>query len=88
MLLWVGASFETPLVMFVLARAGIVSAQRFASIRKFAYVAIAAAAAIITPTPDAFNMLLVMGPLVLLYEFGVLLAKLGGKKATEPAASD
>ena len=87
MLLWIGVAFLTPLVMFVLARAGIVSAQRFSSVRKFAYVAIAAAAAIITPTPDAFNMLLVMAPLALLYEFGVLLAKLGGKKS-EPTASD
>jgi len=87
MLLWVGLSFEMPLVMFVLARSGIVSAQRFSSIRKYAYVVIAAAAAIITPTPDAFNMLLVMAPLAMLYEFGVLLAKLGGKKTSDHSSS-
>jgi len=82
LLFWLGLAFETPLIMFVLARTGIVSAQRFGSARKFAYVGIAAAAAVITPTPDAFNMLLVMAPLALLYEFGVLLAKLGGKRSS------
>jgi sec-independent protein translocase protein TatC len=76
MLLWVGLSFETPLAMFVLSKAGIVSGQKFASIRKFAYVGIAGLAAFITPTPDAFNMLLVMAPLLGLYELGVFLAKL------------
>jgi len=88
MLFWLGASFETPLIMFVLARTGIVSAKQFSSARKYAYVAIAAAAAVITPTPDAFNMLLIMAPLALLYEFGVLLAKLGGRASTRDADSD
>jgi len=74
--------------MLVLARTGIVSAQRFSSARKYAYVAIAAAAAVITPTPDAFNMLLTMAPLTLLYEFGVLLAKLGGRASNRDASSD
>jgi sec-independent protein translocase protein TatC len=81
LLFWLGVAFETPLIMFVLARTGVVSSQRFGSMRKFAYVAIAAAAAVITPTPDAFNMLLVMAPLALLYEFGVILARIGGKKS-------
>jgi len=88
MLFWLGASFETPLIMFVLARSGIVSAQRFSSARKYAYVGIAAAAAVITPTPDAFNMLLTMAPLALLYELGVLLAKLGGKASKRDVDSD
>ena len=88
MLFWLGLSFETPLIMFVLARSGVVSAQRFSAMRKYAYVAIAAAAAVITPTPDAFNMLLTMAPLAVLYEFGVLLAKLGGKASERSSTSD
>lgn len=75
-ILWVGAAFETPLVMFVLSKANIVSSDKFAKVRKFAYVGIAVLAAVITPTPDAFNMLIVMVPLVGLYELGVLLSKL------------
>lgn len=76
MLLWIGGAFLAPLAMFVLSKAGIIPAQRFSRARKFAYIVIAAMAAIITPTPDAFNMLVVMGPLVGLYELGILLAKL------------
>ena len=75
-LLWVGIAFETPLAMFILARAKIVPAKKFSQVRKFAYVGIAVMAAIITPTPDAFNMMIVMIPLAGLYELGVLFAKL------------
>ena len=75
-ILWVGAAFETPLAMFVLSKANIVSSDKFSKVRKFAYVGIAVLAAVITPTPDAFNMLIVMVPLVGLYELGVLLSKL------------
>jgi len=83
-LFWIGVAFETPLIMFLVARLGIVSAQGFASKRKYAIVIIAVAAAIITPTVDPFNMMLVMGPLVLLYELGILLARLGGQKMPRP----
>jgi len=75
-LLWVGIAFETPLAMFILAKANIVPAKRFAGARKWAYVGIAVAAALITPTPDAFNMAIVMMPLAGLYELGVFFAKL------------
>ena len=44
--------------------------------RKYAVVAIAVLAAVITPTVDPFNMALVMGPLIVLYEIGVILAKI------------
>ena len=76
MILWVGLAFETPLAMFVLAKADLIPAKKFAEARRFAYVGVAIMAAVITPTPDAFNMILVMVPLVGLYELGVLLAKL------------
>jgi sec-independent protein translocase protein TatC len=75
-LLWVGIAFQTPLAMFILARAKIVPAKKFSQVRKFAYVGIAVMAAVITPTPDAFNMMIVMIPLAGLYELGVLFAKL------------
>jgi sec-independent protein translocase protein TatC len=44
--------------------------------RKYAIVIIAFLAAVITPTVDPLNMMLVMGPLIVLYELGVILAKL------------
>ncbi len=76
LLLWIGGAFETPLIMFILAKAKIVQPGAFARARRWAYVGIAVLAAIITPTPDAINMLLVMAPLAFLYELGVFLAKL------------
>ena len=74
MIFWAGISFETPLIMAFVARMGVVTAKQFLSAWKFAVVGIAVLAAFITPTPDPFNMSVVMVPLVSLYFFGVLLA--------------
>jgi sec-independent protein translocase protein TatC len=76
LIFWVGVSFETPLIMAFLSRMGVVTSKQLLSVWKFAVVGIAVLAALITPTPDPFNMSLVMAPLVSLYFLGVLLAKL------------
>jgi len=76
LLFWVGVTFETPLLVFFLAKLGVVTPEMLARYRKYAIVAIAVLAAVITPTPDPFNMMAVMVPLLILYEIGVLLAKL------------
>ena len=76
LLFWVGVTFETPLLVFFLAKLGVVTPEMLARYRKYAIVAIAVLAAVITPTPDPFNMMVVMVPLWALYEVGVLLAKL------------
>jgi len=75
-LLWVGLIFETPLVMYFLAKLGVVTHQGFARARRVVIVGAAAGSAIITPTTDPINMLLVMAPFILLYELGILLARL------------
>jgi sec-independent protein translocase protein TatC len=69
-------SFETPLVIFFLAKLGVVTPASLSRYRRYAILVIAVLAAVITPTPDPFNMLLVMAPLIVLYEIGILLAKL------------
>jgi len=69
-----GLIFETPLLLALIARLGLVSTKQLAKGRRYALVGIALLAALVTPTPDAFNMLLVMAPLVVLYELGILLA--------------
>lgn len=76
LLFWMGMTFETPLIMLILTQIGVVDAKWFASKRKFAIVIIAIAAAVITPTPDPINMSFVMGPLLFLYELGILLSRL------------
>ncbi|MFQ5594371.1 MAG: twin-arginine translocase subunit TatC [Anaerolineae bacterium] len=70
-----GLIFETPLVIYFLSKIGVVSHQRLARSRRYAIVVAAGVAAILTPTTDPFTMLLVMGPMILLYEFGILLAR-------------
>lgn len=79
-LLWAGLVFETPLIMFFLARLGIVTPEGFGKARRIVVVAAAVGAAIITPTVDPVNMLLIMVPFLLLYELGILLARLGRPK--------
>jgi sec-independent protein translocase protein TatC len=74
-LLWIGAAFETPLIMAMLARLGMVSPQAMARQWRFAILGIALVAAAITPTVDPVNMLLVMAPLLGLYFLGVGMAR-------------
>jgi sec-independent protein translocase protein TatC len=76
LLFWIGVAFELPLFVFFMAKLGIINVEMLTKNRKYAYLIIAVLAAVITPTVDPLNMLLVMGPLVILYEIGVLLARI------------
>jgi sec-independent protein translocase protein TatC len=80
LIFWVGVSFETPLLMAFAARLGVVTAKQLLSVWKFAIVAAAVIAALITPTPDPFNMILVMIPLDALYFLGVLMARIAQRR--------
>ncbi len=93
LMFWIGVAFELPLVVFFLAKLRIVTARQLLSGWRFAIVGAAVVAALITPTIDPFNMMLVMGPLVFLYFLSVALAKLArpsqqtAKPAAQPADS-
>jgi sec-independent protein translocase protein TatC len=89
LLFWIGVCFELPLVLFFLAKIGIVSARLLLKGWRYAVVVICAAAALITPTVDPFNMMLVALPLVALYFFGVLLAFMArrGKGSAQPRSA-
>ncbi len=73
---WLGVAFEFPIVIFILASLGLVSAKTLAQHWRLAVVIIAVIAALITPTVDPVNMALVMGPLILLYILSIGLAKI------------
>lgn len=75
LLFWIGVSFETPIVVFFLAKLHVVNRAQLASYRKYALVGAFTLAAVITPTPDPFNQTLVALPIYLLYELGVFLAR-------------
>jgi sec-independent protein translocase protein TatC len=80
-----GAVFELPLVLTILARLGVVSPATLAKNRKYAILGAFIAGAVLTPTPDMFNQTLMAGPLILLYEVGILCARIFGKRAPAPA---
>lgn len=83
LLLAFGLIFQLPLAMLVLARLGVVTARQMASWWRYAIVAIVIASAILTPTPDVFNQLLMAGPLIILYGIGIGAAAIFGKKKKE-----
>lgn len=86
LLFWMGLAFETPLVMFLLASLGIVSARGLARFRRYWVVVAFILAAIITPTVDPVNQALVAGPLLVLYEVGILLARIAGRSRRKSSA--
>ncbi|MGB0128338.1 MAG: twin-arginine translocase subunit TatC [Rhodocyclaceae bacterium] len=78
-----GVTFEVPVVVLVLVRAGIVSLQKLREIRPYAIVGAFVIAAVVTP-PDVVSQLMLAVPLVLLFELGLLLARfVGTKKSAE-----
>jgi len=75
-----GVVFELPVALMVLGRLGIIQPELLSRMRAHAYVLLSVLAAFITPTPDAFTMLLVMVPLFLLYELSVFLVKMTARQ--------
>jgi sec-independent protein translocase protein TatC len=74
-LFWVGVMFELPIVMFFLSKLGVVSHQRLAKFRKYAFVLAFIIGAAITPTPDPINQTIISLPIYFLFELGVILAR-------------
>ena len=75
LLLGCGASFELPVLAFVLAKIGLINARFLKFYRKYAYIIILVVAAILTPSPDWISQAIVSLPLILLYEISILLVK-------------
>ena len=86
LLFWMGLAFETPLVMYLLASLGLVTARSLGKFRRYWVVVAFIMAAIITPTVDPFNQALVAGPLLVLYEVGILLARVAGRGRSKSRA--
>jgi sec-independent protein translocase protein TatC len=75
-LLAFGAIFELPLGITIAARLGMVTPQFLARNRKYAILVNFVVAAILTPTPDVFNQALMALPMCVLYEVGILAARI------------
>ena len=74
-LLVFGLSFEFPVFLYAAAAAGIVSSAKLAEARRWAVTIIVIVAAVVTPTGDPYTLLLLSGPLYLLYEITIWLIR-------------
>lgn len=71
-----GLLFQTPLLLIFLAALGLVNADALSKARRMVYFGACLAAAVITPTPDAFTAIVVAVPLAVFYELSLLLIKM------------
>ena len=76
-----GFIFELPLIIIFLTKIGILTPAFLSKNRKYAILLNFIAAAVLTPTPDIFNQALMAGPLIVLYELGIIGAKIFCKDA-------
>jgi len=87
LILFTGMAFELPVVVFILAKIGIVTPVILKQIRRFAYLAILMVSAVFTPA-DPFTMLGVAMPMILLYEVSIFVAKIVKQKKQEKETED
>lgn len=71
-----GVIFELPVIIIFLTRMGVVTPKILSRNRKYAVLLAFVAAAILTPTPDAFNQLLMAVPIIFLYEGGIIASRI------------
>lgn len=81
------AGFQTPLVLFMLGKTGIVNHKQLGRMRKYAVVVCMVVGAFLTPQ-DPISMLFLAVPLYVLYEFGMLMMRFSGQKIEENGDDD
>ncbi len=69
-----GVAFELPMASWILSKMGLVTPSFLRTYRKYAYVVLLVLAAIITPSPDWGSQLIVVIPLVFLYELSIVIS--------------
>jgi len=80
-----GIAFQLPIVVYVLAKVGVLTPSFMREYRKHAMIVILIVAAVITPSPDIYSQVIVAIPLFLLYELSILVA---GKVEREKIAEE
>jgi len=79
LMIWMGISFQLPIIMYLLTILKIANHHKFKSLRKWFIIIAFILGAIITPTFDPVNQLIVAIPIILLYEVGLILSRISGK---------
>ncbi|MFH0754123.1 MAG: twin-arginine translocase subunit TatC [Candidatus Omnitrophota bacterium] len=75
-----GCIFQIPVVIGILTEAGILDSHKLAASRKYAIMILVIIAAIVSPTQDVFNLMLFAVPMIALYEVGILLSWMVGRR--------
>jgi sec-independent protein translocase protein TatC len=83
-----GVVFEMPVVITLLSMLGVVTPQFLSKNRKYAILINFVIAAILTPTPDIVNQSLMAGPLIILYEVGIICSRVVARKKARPPAAE
>lgn len=73
---WCGIIFELPVVLFLLAKVGVVTAEWLRQQRPYAVLVLVILAAVVTPTTDPVSLLLLAVPMWLLYELAILMVRM------------
>ena len=71
-----GVLFQIPIGVLAIVRLRILTVKQLRSYRGYALILFAVVAAVVTPTPDPFTMLIAMAPLVVLYEISLILGRI------------
>lgn len=79
-----GIIFQIPLISYILTKLGLITPGILSAKRKESYFVLCVIAAVITPTTDAFSMMLFVIPMIILYEIGILISKTVYKKRIVP----
>jgi len=87
MFLAFGLAFEVPVAVVVLARVGVLSIEQLKNFRGYFIVLAAAVSAVVTP-PDMVSMLALLFPMVVLYEVGIIAARLFIRHTRAPDDED
>lgn len=82
LMFWSGIIFELPVVLFLLAKLGIVTTPWLIQQRAYAILVIFIIAAVVTPTTDPVNLFLVAVPMVFLYEVSIFITRWAAPKAS------
>jgi sec-independent protein translocase protein TatC len=83
MILAAGFFFELPMISFVLSKIGMLTPRFLRKYRRHSIVIILLVSAIITPSPDPVNQMIVAIPIYILYEISIIVSKLSLKKTIE-----
>ncbi len=83
-----GITFEVPVILMALGRLGILKVSMLTKTRRFAALFIVIGSALITPTPDVYNMMLLAAPTYVLYEIGIILMRMGEQKRKKGTSVD